>query len=64
MGYGEPKRGVGRPATGGKGSAGGASSSDRHTVITAERSKVDRVPCADPARRKRLESDPVKWLRH
>jgi hypothetical protein len=39
-------------------------SSDRHTQITAERSKVDRVPCADPARRARLEDDPVEWLRH
>jgi hypothetical protein len=64
MGYGETKRPVGRPATGGKGSAGGASSSDRHTIITAERSKVDRLPCADPARRKRLEADPVRWLKH
>ena len=39
-------------------------SSDRHTTATAERSKVDRVPCADPARRKHLEADPVAWLRH
>ena len=39
-------------------------SSDRHTAITAERSKVDRVPCADPARRARLEADPVAWLKH
>jgi hypothetical protein len=38
--------------------------SDKHTTATAERSKVDRVPCADPARRKRLEADPVKWLKH
>lgn len=39
-------------------------SSDRHTQITAERSKVDRVPCADPERRARLEADPVEWLKH
>lgn len=58
MGYGEPKRKAGRPPTGHPGS------SDRHTIITAERSKVDRVPCADPARRARLEADPVEWLRH
>jgi hypothetical protein len=38
--------------------------SDRHTVITAERSKVDLPPCADPARRKRLEADPIRWLKH
>jgi len=38
--------------------------SDKHTAATAERSKVDRVPCADPARRKRLEADPVRWLKH
>ncbi|MEY4940407.1 MAG: hypothetical protein RIQ93_2142 [Verrucomicrobiota bacterium] len=38
-------------------------SSDRHTQVTAERSKVDRVPPADPDRRKRLEADPVAWLR-
>ena len=38
-------------------------SSDRHTAITAERSKVDRVPCEDPKRRERLEADPIAWLR-
>ena len=58
MGYGEPRRKVGRPAT------GHLHSSDRHTIITAERSKVDRVPCADPERRTRLEADPVKWMKH
>lgn len=37
--------------------------SDKHTIATAERSKVDRVPCADPARRKRLEADDAAWMR-
>ena len=32
-----------------------AGSSDRHTIITAERSKVDRVACADPARARGAE---------
>jgi len=40
------------------------SSSDRHTKITNERSMVDRIPCADPARRAKLEADPVRWLKH
>ncbi len=39
-------------------------SADRHANITAEKSKVDRVPCEDPKRRARLEADPVAWLRH
>jgi hypothetical protein len=40
-------------------------SADRHAVLTAEKSKVDRVPCEDPKRRARLESGPpVDWLRH
>ena len=60
MGYGAPKRREGRPCRG----DAPMSSSDRHTVITAERSMVDRVPCADPERRARLEADPVAWLKH
>ena len=58
MGYGAPKRKPLRSATGHLGS------SDRHTIITAERSKVDRVPCADPSRRARMEADPVAWLKY
>lgn len=38
-------------------------SSDRHTAITSERSKVDRVPCAGRERRERLEADDEAWLK-
>jgi hypothetical protein len=60
MGYGVTKGKPGRPYAGGM-----ANSADRHAVLTAEKSKVDRVPCEDPKRRARLESGPpVDWLRH
>jgi len=59
MGYGETKRPSGRPPKNGV----ALGSSDRHTAITAERSKVDRVPCADPERRARLEADDAEWLK-
>lgn len=42
--------------------SGYANSSDRHTAGNAERSMVDRVLCQDPARRARLDADPVAWL--
>jgi len=57
MGFGEPKRGVGRPATGHE------SAADRMAATVARRQLVDRLPCADPARRAKLEADPVAWLR-
>lgn len=39
-------------------------SADRHAVITAEKSKVDRVPCADPEGRAKREANPQAWLKH
>jgi hypothetical protein len=58
MGYGVTKGKPGRPYAGGM-----ANSADRHAVLTAEKSKVDRVPCEDPKRRARLETDDEEWLR-
>jgi hypothetical protein len=40
------------------------STADRVAKHMSERQMVDRVPCADPARRERLEADPVAWLKH
>ncbi len=36
---------------------------DRVHAQVSEHSRVDRVPCADPARRARLEKNPEAWLR-
>jgi hypothetical protein len=57
MAFGE-YRGRGRPAT------GQVSNADIHARRNAEHSKVDRVTCADPVRRAKLEADPVKWLKY
>lgn len=42
---------------------GAASSADRVKALRERQRALDCQPCADPARRKRLERDPVKWLR-
>ena len=57
MAFGEIKRKPGRPTT------GAASDSDRQHKHISEHSRVDRNPCEDPRRRKRLEANPAKWLR-
>ena len=51
MGFGEKIRGP-------------VSTADRVAKHMAEHSKVDRPPCEDEKRRKRLEADPQAWLRH
>jgi hypothetical protein len=40
------------------------SDADRTAKSVALHSQVPWLECADPARRARLEADPVKWLRH
>lgn len=39
-------------------------SADRKAASIARHSAVDRRECADPKRRKRLEKNPVEWLRY
>lgn len=43
---------------------GPVSGSDRKHNSTSQHSRVKWVECADPARRKRLEASPVKWLKY
>lgn len=38
-------------------------STDRHTEARSEHSRVDLPPCADLARRARLEASPERWLK-
>ena len=57
MAFGEYRRGR-RPSE-----AGPIADATKKANATAEHSKVDRLPCADLARRKRLEADDEAWLR-
>ena len=41
-----------------------ASDADRKSKSVSVHNQVPRRACAHPAERKRLESDPVKWLKH
>ena len=41
-----------------------AASTDRHSDIRSEHSRVTWAEPKDPARRKRLEADPKKWLKY
>ena len=59
MGYGEPRRAVGRPRTG-----TAKTGAERVAAHVARHSLVEWRQCADPKRRARLEKKPQAWITH
>ncbi len=57
MAFGEYR--IGRP----KKDGGAMSDADRRAKLVSLHSQVELPPCEDPARRKRLEKDAMKWLK-